>query len=500
MVDRVYGIIRDTKLDYHQKRGQLAYEAENAVPYVGISDQAQKYLDKGIICDIFEGHAPYRPRYILPDYEKFMKNGSEYLSLKAPFDLYEAVNALLILYRYVPSITSYPVYLGQADALLEPFMDTVSETEAEKLFRLFLTHIDRTLPDAFVHMNIGPRDTRAGRLILKLEAELKKAVPNISLKYSEETTVDFAKLAVRTALEVGKPYFINHNAMREILGEGYGIASCYNSLKTGGGSHTLVRLNLKSAAELAVSYEDFMEHILPDAVDSLCEIINARARFVVEEAKFFQSSFLAREGLIDLANFTSMAGVFGLYECVELLTGGLKMGHDSHANEIAHAVVAKARALVKAHEGAYCSGTGGRIGFHAQSGIDTDLDVTAGVRIKTGCEPELFDQMRLEGALQGYFDTGVSDIYNFDRTAKNNIDGVLKIINGAMKNGILIFALNTSDSELVRITGYLVKRCDIMKYQNGEPLREGTVKLGADSIKNRSVLERRIWKSDEGSR
>ncbi len=498
MTERIKGIIQDTRLEFHQKRGQLAYEAENMLPYVGINERSKEYLDKRIICDIFEGHAPYRPRYILPDYLRFMKNGSEYLGIKPPEDLYEAVNALLIIYRYVPSITGYPVYLGQADELLEPYMDTVNGQEAEKLLRLYLTHIDRVMPDAFVHMNIGPRDTKAGRLILKLEAELRKAVPNISMKYSEETPADFARLAVATALEVGKPYFINHSAMLALLGENYGIASCYNSLNIGGGSHTLVRLDLKAAAGLAGGYQAFMDAVLPDAIASLCDIINARARFLVEASGFFQSSFLVREGLIQLSRFTSMAGVFGLYEAVELLSDGLRMGHDRPADDMADAIVRRARELVKGQTGAYCDGTGGKIGFHAQSGIDSDLDVTAGVRIKAGMEPGLFEQIRLQGSLQGYFDTGVSDIYNFDSTAKKNTGGVLKIINGAMKNGILIFALNTADSELVRITGYLVKRSDIRKYENGDPLREGTVKLGADSIKNKSVLERRIWKSDEG--
>ena len=46
----------------------------------------------------------------------------------------------------------------------------------------------------------------------------------------------------------GKPHFVNHEMMVRDLGPEYGVASCYNSLKAGGGSHTLTRLNLKEVA------------------------------------------------------------------------------------------------------------------------------------------------------------------------------------------------------------------------------------------------------------
>lgn len=485
-------IIRDTHLEFHEKKSHLAYTAENTLPYVRISKQAAEYLQQGVLCDIFEGHAPYRPRYVLPDYQKFLQQGSEYLDLTPPTDFYEAINALLMLYRYVPSITGYPVYLGQADELLEPFTTTVTEQEMEKLLRMYLIHIDRTLPDAFVHMNIGPRDTKVGRTLLKLEKELMKAVPNLSLKYSSETPDEFAKLALDTALATGKPYFANHESLSDTLDENYGVASCYNTLLIGGGSHTLVRLNLKAAAQQSTDYADFLNRVLPETVSCLAEIINARAGFLVEEAHFFESSFLAREGLVSLDRFTSMAGFFGLYECVKQLSNGGKMGFDEAANEMAVSIIQQAHDLLKSLPGAYCEGTGGKIGFHAQSGIDSDKEVTAGARIQIGSEPPIYEQLHVASLLHPYFDTGISDIYLFDRTAKNNLDGLLKLVKGAIKQGLRILAVNRGDGELVRITGYLVKRTDIEKYFQGEPLREGTVKLGAVSVANNKILERVI--------
>lgn len=491
-MENVLGIIKDVKLDYRQKRHALAAAAENSLPYVSISEKSKKYMEDGIICNLNEGNAPYRARYILPDYLKYMKNGSEYLNVQPPKDMYDAVNALLIMYSYVPSITSYPVYLGGIDDILEPYRETVSPEEFEKLLKLLLINVDRTLPDAFVHMNIGPKDTITGRTVLKLEKELKKAIPNLSLKCSEETPDDFIKLAIETSLVVGKPYFINHKEIVSELGENYGIASCYNSLKIGGGSYTLVRLNLKKLAETAKDYDDFIKNKLKDAVDSMCEIINARIKFIVEEVNFFEESFLSKEGLIDKKNFTAMAAEFGLYECVEVLTKGLKLGHDDKADDMGEEIIKTMRQYIKAKDAVYCEGTGNKFGFHAQSGIDTDVDVTAGVRIKYGEEPDIFDQINTEARLQKYFDTGVSDIYLFDSSVKGKEDGLLKVIKGAFKKGMRIMTINSSDSELVRITGYLVKRSDIEKYSKGQQVREDTVGIGADSIEKNNIMARKV--------
>ena len=71
---------------------------------------------------MFEGHAPYKPRYVLPDYARFLAHGSEWLELEGAKDLDDALSLLTILYHHVPSVTSMPVYLGQLDALLQPYV------------------------------------------------------------------------------------------------------------------------------------------------------------------------------------------------------------------------------------------------------------------------------------------------------------------------------------------------------------------------------------------
>lgn len=208
--ENILSIIKSPVLTHEQKLTNLACQADSLMEVLNLPEGLDELLnvpaDRKCICDLAEGHAPMRPRYIIPDYAKFMKEGSEFLQLKPPTDLYEAINNLLIFYKHVPSVTNYPVYVGQLDELLEPFIDTVDEAQAKKLLGMFMTHIDRTVLDSFSHANIGPRATKAGRLLLEVEAELEHAVPNITMKYEEGVTEDdFALEAIGAHCTVQSP-------------------------------------------------------------------------------------------------------------------------------------------------------------------------------------------------------------------------------------------------------------------------------------------------------
>lgn len=520
----VLNIIGNERCDYNQKVGQLRNAAESLLSgHLNISSTSQEYFKEGILCDLFEGPAPYRPRYILPDYQKFLQLGSEYLNLPPASDLLSALHHLLIIYKYVPSITGLPVFLGAIDELLEPWIVKKqifnSDEEIRSLLKYFIIHIDRTLPNAFVHINIGPKETKLGNIWLELENELKQSVPNLSFKYDPKFTSDhFFKKAITLALNCGKPYFINHNEFNREWGDdnSYGIASCYNTLKIGGGAHTLVRMNLKKLAQLWRRECDnpgqeklFFEKYLPSAVKSLAEVINVRAKFIVEDSKFFQSSFLVREGFIDLQNFTAMAGFLGLYECVEILSessndtdkvaeggkeGRASLGRSSNATKLSHQILSSITQILNTIPAPYCPGSNGRIVLHAQSGIESDQDVTPGVRVKIGQEPvTIFEQLNLAAELQPYFKAGASDIYIFEPTARNNLEATSTIVKRALEKGVRILSLNSKDSELVRVSGFLVKKSDIKKYWAFGPLRDDSVKLGAESIRNGKFDERKVW-------
>ena len=86
----------------------------------------------------------------------------------------------MIAYHHVPSVTGMPVFIGHLDSLLLPFCDDVSEQDLYKKIKLFWCYLDRTLPDAFMHANIGPTDNRVARTILRVDAELKQIAPKLA--------------------------------------------------------------------------------------------------------------------------------------------------------------------------------------------------------------------------------------------------------------------------------------------------------------------------------
>ena len=340
----ILDVIKSPLLTHEQKVTRMANLADSLLEVLdlpkGLSELLNAPIESQCICDLSEGHAPLRPRYIIPDYKKFMKEGSKYLRLDPPKDLYEALNALLIFYKHVPSVTNYPVYVGALDELLEPYIDDVEESMAEGLIKMFLLHIDRTVLDSFSHANIGPKDTKAGRIILKVSKELQDAVPNITLKYDEDITPDdFAIQAIETSLVTAKPSFANHKMFKSELGENYVIASCYNGLLYAGGSYTLCRLILGNIAKRAKNIADFKNNELPYVMDIMARYMDERIKFEVEESGFFENNFLAKEGFIHRDKFTAMFGMVGLAEAVDILLekegkANLRYGRDKEAENL----------------------------------------------------------------------------------------------------------------------------------------------------------------------
>ena len=165
-----------------------------------------------------------------------MKKGCKFLELEPAKTLLEACNNLLIFYKHLPSITSYPVYLGNFTDLFMPWDDEVSNPQTKEILKLFLKHIDKTLCDSFVHANIGPKDSKITRLILNLTKEMQLAIPNITLLYDDDITPhDLAIASIDTMLYTSKPSFANHKMYsKEHKNNPYGIASCYNALNIGG--------------------------------------------------------------------------------------------------------------------------------------------------------------------------------------------------------------------------------------------------------------------------
>lgn len=495
---RARAIVNDPHLTYHQRRHYLAGLAEESLDYPALSDDAVDALNKRIICDMYEGHAPYRGRYILPDYAKALRNGSAFLELDPPGNLDDALNFLLIMYTQVPSITGYPVYVGDLDKDLAPFTEGVSDEHLYESLKRFWIAMDRMLPDGFVHMDLGPEDGRIIRTVFRIERELLQVVPNLTFKVDPEITPDdLIRDAVETVFETAKPHFVNHPLMiRDFGDDAYASVSCYNSLRIGGGSHTLNRLNLKEVALVHTGDTNtFFEETLPHYVELNAELIEARIRYLVEEARFFEHDFLATEGLISLDRFSAMYGVFGLAECVDILMENegkqWRYGHDDEANELSYRIVRAVADQVADRPMPYCEGNNGRCMLHSQSGIDVDLDVTAGTRIPIGSEPSMFEHIACVAPHHDAFMSGISDIFHVEDTARRNPQAVVDIIRGAFEEGMRDFTFNLDTNGFIRITGYLVRKSDVEAFAD-EGGRHSSTVFAAGSVENSHVLDRAV--------
>lgn len=494
-MNKVLDIVTSKGLTYEQKVVALAHAAENSLEVLEIPEKTRHYMETGAICDLDEGHAPYRPRYIMPDYEAAVKKGCEFLQLDPPKDLDEVIQFLEILYRHVPSITSYPVYLGNIDRLIEPFLEGVSDEEAEKKLRLFLIYLDRIITDGFCHANLGPEETRTGRIILKLEKELQNAVPNLTLKYDPDITPDaYGELALYTSLYCANPAICNHRMHKDTYGD-YGISSCYNILPIGGGSYTLTRIVLPKLVPEAESREQFLTETLPDCLQRMGDYMNERIRFLVEESNFFETSFLSREGFISRDKFLAMFGVVGLAECTNLLMDDPDKiyGSDQEADQLADQIMQVIAEYAETSKALYSEVFHDHFALHAQVGIDSDHGITSGVRIPVGMEPErMYDHLRHSARFHRFFPTGCADIFSFDPTGRNNPAAMLDIVKGAFSLGDKYISFYASDSDLVRITGYLVKRSEMEKYYEGEAVLQNTVYLGGDNYRNAHLENRKV--------
>ncbi|MFM2584869.1 YjjI family glycine radical enzyme [Vibrio campbellii] len=489
---RFLAIATDSSLSPKQKSNFLALEAEATIPYMTISDEVSQAIQQGVICDMFEGHAPFKPRYVLPDYAKFLSQGSEYLELAPAEDFDDAINMLTIIYHHVPSVTNIPVYLGQLDDVLMPYVGDLTDEQIYKKLKHFWIMLDRTLPDAFMHVNIGPTDNIICRTILKVDAELKQIAPNLTFMYDEAVTPDdLLKQATQNICECSKPHIANYPMHANAYeGARFGIVSCYNSLPLAGGSNTLVRMNLKEAANRADNCDDFFINVLPEYHGLMVELMDARASHLHEKSEFFKG-FLTQEGLIEESRFAPMYGIYGMAEAVNVLLekeGNVsRYGQDAVANELGHKISAKLAELVENTPVKF--GLEGKALLHAQGGISLDLDVTPGVRIPYGNEPDPVSYVQATAGHHQYYRSGISDILTIDETVKSNPDAMFNLCKGALNAGYREFTANVASNDLVRVTGYMVKLSDIAKYDE-EGSRTNTTFLGAEAAKNTGILGR----------
>ena len=254
---------------------------------------------------------------------------------------------------------------------------------------------------------------------------------------------------------------------------------------------------MSNIAKRSKSIEDFKTNQLPYVCDIMARYMDERIRFLVEESGWFRDSFLVTEGFVKRDKFTAMYGLVGMAECVNTLLEmegcHERFGHSDRANQLGVEIMEIIKDFNDHHVNPYCECTGGHFLLHAQVGLADDKNCAPGTRIPIGEEPdELVDHLNVLKLFHHYFPSGTGDIFPMDLTVHKNPQYVLDIIRGGMGINLRYLSFYGSDSDVIRVTGYLVKRSEMEKLDAGHNVRQNTTGLGLGSVKNNKILDRRI--------
>ena len=102
------------------------------------------------------------------------------------------------------------------------------------------------------------------------------------------------------------------------------------------------------------------------------------------------------------------------------------------------------------------------------------------------------DHLNVLKLFHHYFPSGTGDIFPMDLTVHKNPQYVLDIIRGGMGINLRYLSFYGSDSDVIRVTGYLVKRSEMEKLDAGHNVRQNNTGLGLGSVNNNKILDRRI--------
>ncbi|MGL5542511.1 MAG: glycyl radical enzyme domain-containing protein, partial [Fusobacteriaceae bacterium] len=213
-----------------------------------------------------------------------------------------------------------------------------------------------------------------------------------------------------------------------------------------------------------------------------------RIRFLTEDTSFFETNFLVQEKFINKELFKGMFGIVGLAEAVnhilQLENREGRFGHCQEADQLGLLITKKLHELVKNH--------GDHIILHAQVGIDTDTGISPGCRIPVGEEPEIFRHIIQSAPFHQYFPSGIGDIFVFEETYKKNLSALGNIVDGAFSFGMRYISLYGSDCDVVRVTGYLVKKSQVEKLEKGEAVKNNSTVFGMGAKNGSRAFDRKL--------
>ncbi len=192
-----------------------------------------------------------------------------------------------------------------------------------------------------------------------------------------------------------------------------------------------------------------------------------------------------------------MFGLVGLAECVNTLfeKEGKKgrFGSSKEADDLGVEIMELIDNFNQKHHNKYCEGTQQHFLLHAQVGLASDINSSPGCRIPIGEEPENFiEHLKHCERFHKYFPSGIGDIFPIDTTVNRNTEYLLDIIKGAFVNQIRYLSFYEKNSDVIRVTGYLVKRSEMEKLDSGKNVLQDTTALGLGAAKNGHILERKV--------
>jgi hypothetical protein len=168
-----------------------------------------------------------------------------------------------------------------------------------------------------------------------------------------------------------------------------------------------------------------------------------------------------------------MFGIFGLAECVNLLLaydgthGSARYGHDAANDALGRRVVERVAELVAQRPMPYCEGGNGFCYLHSQSGIDLDNDVTAGTRIPVGDEPGMREHITPARRITGTSRRASATSSTSTRQRCATPGHGRHHPRAPSPVGMRDFTFNLDDNEFIRITGYLVRKSDLVGIDDG---------------------------------
>ncbi len=196
-----------------------------------------------------------------------------------------------------------------------------------------------------------------------------------------------------------------------------------------------------------------------------------------------------------------MFAIIGLADAVnamlELEGVNETFGQSRRGDEIGHLIMKTVLSVVDCHEGKYVARTNHRYLLHAQVGAslhDEDNNNTPAHRIKVGQEPTLIDHLKQSAQFHEYFPSGTGDLFAFDQSYVDHPEAVVDIIDGAFASGYRYITTYMKNTDLIRVTGYLVKKSEVEKARKDQAVLRDTTWFGMGTEDTSGVFDRKLRK------